>query len=467
MADPLFGPEIRLMLAEDDATGLKALCEDLHPATVAEILEDFSPEDVWRIIGSAGIRTQAAIFEYLAPQRQVAMVEADRGRVAQLLAKMSHDDRVDLLRRLPGKSKEALLRLMDEAERKDIATLFEYGAQTVGARMTTDYAWLPPTMSAAEAIDQLRQQAPDRETIYYVYILDENSRRDSGGVGPRKLLGVISLRDLILAPRHSLIRDIMSEEIVTLKYTDDEAAAAELLARYDFIAVPVVDEQGGMLGIVTHDDVIDIIQKEATEDMQRQAAVGPIEGNYAEAGFATIWYNRAKWLAVLFLLQMVTINVMNHYESELEKVVFLMAFVPLCLSVGGNAGAQAATLVTRALALDQIKVRDWLWLLRREMLLALALAATLALLSILRTWLLTPVGVADRLPDNSFTSLIWLVTLAVAGICLCGAVIGAMMPLLIKWIGMDPALISSPLIATLCDVLGIVIFFNITLLFFA
>ncbi len=468
MADPLFGPELRLMLADDDGPGLKALCEDLHPATVAAALEDFEPGEIWNAITPASIRTQAAIFEYLPLNRQLEMVEADRTKVGQLLTKMSHDDRVDLLRRLPTKSKEAVLRLVDEADRKDMATLFEYGENTIGALMTTDYAWLPPTMSAAEAIDQLRQQAPDRETIYYVYVLDEAVRRPDGGMSPRRLLGVLSLRDLILAPRHALVRDIMSEELVTLSFSDEGSVAVDLLARYDFIAVPVVDENAGMLGIITHDDVIDIIQDEATEDMQRQAAVGPIEGSFLDASFFNVWYNRGKWLAVLFVAQMVTINVMRHYEGELEKVVFLMAFVPLCLSVGGNAGSQAATLVIRALALEQIHVRDWFRILRRELLMGLALALGLGVLAVLRTQLFTPDSMEQNMLDRSqpFSHLVWLVTIAVAGICLCGTLVGSMLPLFCKWLGVDPALTSSPFVATLSDVLGIVIFFNVANWFF-
>jgi magnesium transporter len=176
---------------------------------VADALDDFTPEQVWEVLSPSNIRTQAAILEYLPPARQVELVESGRPQVGALLEKMSHDDRVDLLRRLPSNVKERLLRLVDEADRKDIATLVTYPENSVGALMTTDYAWLPPTMSAAEAIDQLRQQAPDKETIYYIYILDEPRRRPDGGPAPRKLLGVLSLRDLILAPRHALVRDLM------------------------------------------------------------------------------------------------------------------------------------------------------------------------------------------------------------------------------------------------------------------
>src|SRR5262245_24636706 len=311
MPHALFGPELRVMLADDDAAGLKAFCESVHPATAAEALDDRSAAEIWTVLSQADVRTQAAIFEYLPLGKQIDVVESHREGVAKLIEKMSHDDRVDLLRRLPARASESLLRLVDEADRRDIATLFKFGETTVGAIMTTDYAWLPPTLTAAEAVDQLRQQAPDKETIYYLYVLDEPKRRPDGAALPRKLLGALSLRDLILAPRFTLVRDLMEDELVTLNYQDDQEKAAQVLARYDFIAVPVVDDAGGMLGIVTHDDVLDVVQEEATEDLQRQAAVGPIEGNYLDASFYRVWISRVKWLAILFLAQMFTINVIS------------------------------------------------------------------------------------------------------------------------------------------------------------
>lgn len=468
MPHPLFGPEIKLMLEEANAAGLREFCETLHPATVAEALDgDFTPEQIWEVISHAGIRSQASIFEYLPPTLQVEMAEKARPQMGQLISKMSHDDRVDLLKRLPNRVAESVMRLVDEADRKDIATLFSYGENTVGALMTTDYAWLPATATAAEAIDQLRAQAPDKETIYYIYVLDDATRRTDGSLAPRRLLGVLSLRDLILAPRHSLVRELMETDIVTLRYDQDEEAVAQLFARYDFIAAPVVDNNFGLLGIVTHDDVLDLVQREATEDLQRQGAVGPIAGNYLEASFWTVWKSRAFWLAFLFILQMGTINVMAHFEDAIKRVAFLVVFIPLCLSVGGNSGSQAATLVIRALALEEIRLRDWFKVFRRELLMAAALAALLGVLSILRTYFLTPGSILADVPEGHFWSLNWVVTFSVMGICLTGAVIGAMLPLLIKWWGGDPALMSAPFIATLSDVLGIVIFFSTVILFFS
>lgn len=378
MPHPLFGPEVKQMLVEKNSAGLREFCEQLHPATVAEALDtDFAPEQIWEVISNANLRTQASVFEYLPPAVQVQMAEKARPQVGALLSKMSHDDRVDLLRRLPPRVTEAIMRLVDEADRQDIAKLVQYGENTVGALMTTDYAWLPGTLTAAEAIDQLRQQAPDRETIYYIYVLDDPNRKPDGTLAPRRLLGVLSLRDLILAPRHTLVRELMETDLVTLRYDEDQEAVTQLFARYDFLAAPVVDEQFGLLGIVTHDDVLDVVREEATEDLQRQAAVGPIEGDYLNASFYRVWQSRVKWLAVLFVAELLTFTVMEFFEELIAAVVVLALFVPLCISTGGNSGTQAATLVTRAMALGYASPRDWKRILRRELMMGLALGSAL------------------------------------------------------------------------------------------
>src|SRR5262249_9612662 len=202
-----------------------------------------------------------------------------------------------------------------------------------------------------------RQQAPDRETIYYIYVLDEAARRPDGSLAPRRLLGVISLRDLILAPRHALIRELMESEVVALRFDEDKEAVARVFARYDLLAVPVVDDQFGLLGIVTHDDALDVVQEEATEDLQRQASVGPIEGDYLQAGFLRVWWSRAFWLSLLFVAELATFTVMAYFEDAIAAVVVLALFVPLCISTGGNSGSQAATLVTRSMALGYVSPR--------------------------------------------------------------------------------------------------------------
>ncbi len=465
MADPLFTPEIRLMLEEHDAEGLRAFCQDLHPATMADVLDGFTAAEIWDVIDHADVRSQAAIFEYLPPAMQLELIAFDRPQAVAIIGKMSHDDRVDLLRRVPDEVRERLLRSIDESERKDIASLVDYGADTVGAIMTTDFAWLPQGITTNEAIELLRQQAPERETIYYNYVLDEPVRDSVTGKLSRKLLGIISLRDLILAPGTARIRDFMSDEVVAIHAGDPVEKAAQILARYDFVAMPVLDANGGMLGIITHDDVIDVIQDEATEDLQRQAGVGRIDGNYLETSFWQVWMSRVKWLAILFMLQMITVNVMAWEEEKIRAYAALVACLPLVMSVGGNAGSQAATLVVRALSLEQIQPSAWRRVLGREILMGLALAGTLGILALFRTYFMTP---GSLLPDQAILmKLTFVLGFSVMAICLWGTLLGAMLPLAIHRLGGDPALVSSPAIATLSDVTGIIIYARISLLIFS
>jgi magnesium transporter len=528
MSHPLFGPEVRLMLQEGDAAEMKTFCETLHPATVAEALTgDFEPDEVWKVLGTTSIRDQADIFEYFPIDTQVKLVEGTgRPHVARLIEQMSHDDRSRLLRRLPARVSEAILRLVDEADRRDIAALAKYPEGTVGAIMTTDYAWLPPSLRAPEAVERLRQQAPNTETIYVVYVLDESTR---------KLLGVVGLRDLILAPRTATVRELMNEEIQTLRATDDRGRAAKELARYDFLAMPVVDDEGRLVGIVTHDDVIDVVVQEATEDVHMMGAVQPLAENYLDAPFVTIWRKRAFWLACLFGAELFTFTALSHFEDEIGKLVVLSLFVPLCISTGGNSGSQAATLITRAMALGQLTVGNWAKVLRHELAIGVVLGLTLGVIAFVRGALTPadiragekemdepfsvrvagevldpPAGGKLELPEGSSMvldakdfrhvqlppgetpkllrdgdvreyefpahtklrqqavnrwALAEVIALAVMGICLWGTIVGSMLPLAFKRIGVDPGIASSPFVATFVDVTGIIIYFSIAKVF--
>lgn len=524
MPHPLFSPEVRELLAEKDAAGMKAFCESLHPATVAEALDEFDAEDVWAFLKDVPIATQADIFEYFPEDKQVQLVEGTgRPHMARLIEQMSSDDRADLLRRLPEPTFEALLRLVDEADRRDIATLVRYEENTAGALMTTDYAWLPAHISAGEALDRLRLQAPDKETIYYIFILDEQ----------RRLQGVVSLRDLILARRTTVLRDLMERDVVTVRASDDREKVAQVIAHFDLLAVPVVDDEGRLVGIVTYDDVMDVVEEEATEDIHRMGGVGPLEENYLEARFVHIWRKRAVWLSCLFVAELFTFTALSHFEDAIAEVVVLSLFVPLCISTGGNSGSQAATLITRALALGHVGVGDWLRILRHELLMGLVLGLTLGVIGYVRA-AVTPEGVrasspprfeefqvkvpADQpldlsgatvtlppgalqfiqntrpvevtLPEGETAKIVeptgpdslvyafpkkctirrdpvprWNLALviaqSVAAICLWGTLIGSMLPLVFKRLGVDPGIASSPFVATFVDVTGIIIYFSI------
>lgn len=453
MPHPLFGPEVRMMLLEKSPEAMKAFVETLNPTTVAETLtdDDLTVEQIWEVLQEATPQIQAQVFEFFPLELQVKLAEgAGKPQMARLIELMSHDDRVALLRRLPGPAADALLRLVDEADRKDIASLSRYGENTVGAIMTTDYAWLPAELTAQQAIERLRVQAPHRETIYYVYILDEPTRR---------MLGVLTLRSLVLADPGVPIRSIMLvNDLVKLQASADRETAASALAKYGLIAIPVLDDDGRLVGIVTHDDIVDVINEEATEDIQRQAGVGPIHETYLKAPLRVLWYSRIRWLALLFVMQMATINAMSFFEDQLKVLLVLAAFVPVCLSVGGNAGSQAAALVTRGLALGQVRLQDWRRLLFRELAVGLGLGAAIGLMGFARTVLFTSNEILGNAPLLPFSLTI---AIAVSAICMTGTLIGSLLPLIVARLGGDPAIASVPFIATLSDVLGIIIYFNI------
>jgi magnesium transporter len=391
MSHPLFTPEARLLLEKEDIPAMEAFCETLHPATVAESLSDiFTVEEVWRFLNTSPIANQAAIFVYFPPEWQEQLVEGTgRPHMARLIEQMSHDDRADLLRRLDPKVVESLLRLVDEADRRDIATLVKYPENTAGALMTTDYAWLPDGISVEQALDRLRLQAPDSETIYYVYVVNDQ----------RRLLGVVTLRELILAPRKARVNDLMDAQPITVRVTDDREKVVQDMTHYDLLAIPVLDEDNRLVGIVTYDDVMDVVVSEATEDVHRMGAVNPLTENYLEASFLKIWRKRASWLAILFIAELFTFTALSYFEDAIAAVVVLSLFVPLCISTGGNSGSQAATLITRAMALGQVTGKDWWRVLRHEVVMGLILGATLGAIGFVRASL-TPESVRSSAPSR-------------------------------------------------------------------
>jgi magnesium transporter len=538
MANPLFTPEAASMLEKDDRAAMQAFCESLHPATVAEALADsFDVESVWKFLRTTSIENQAAIFAYFPMESQIKMVEGTgRPQMAKLIEEMSSDDRAELLRQLPGPVVESLLRLVDEADRRDIATLTKYDENTAGALMTTEYAWLPANITVAEALDRLRFQAPDKETIYYVYVVNEQ----------RRLQGVVSLRDLIMAPRKAQLSSIMETKIVSVHDTDDREKVAQEFSEYDLLAMPVIDADGRLVGIITSDDVLDVVVEEATEDAYRMGAVGPMEKGYLETSFVKLWRNRAFWLSCLFFAELFTFTALASFEDAIAEVVVLSLFVPLCISTGGNSGSQAATLITRSMALGEISGRDWFRVFRHEITMGVVLGVTLGAIGFVRASL-TPESVRSNSPprresftvtvppdqrlqvgqeihrpwfgseksttyaiipkgiDQIFTEkhqvrvelpedtsleeatknakgdfvysfpekctvrhppvpryrLALVIGMAVAGICLWGTLMGAMLPLAFKRLGVDPGIASSPFVATFVDVTGIVIYFSI------
>jgi len=446
MYNPLLLPELREMLAEDDAQGLDEFCRVLHAAVTAEVLEGLDPNDVWRVLSHCDLRRQVEIFEFMSLAQQVDLVEVvDHERLSRLLEEMSSDDRADLLSRMDKERVEDLLPLIAQVERADIRKLLSYPEDSAGAIMTTEYASLPEDITVSDALDQLRLQAPHRETIYYVFILDEG----------RRLRGIISLQELILARPTSLLSEMMKRDVISVRVDDDQEFVAQELARFDFIAIPVVDSQNRLVGIVTHDDVLDVVQEEANEDVYRMGAVQPMKDSYLETPVRTIAWKRGIWLLFLSIVALVTAEVLKQYDDvpQLELETWIVWFIPLVLASGGNAGSQSATLIIRALATDDLTQQENLWLARRELLVGFLLSLSVALLGFVAgyTWY-------DLGPRRA-----GILALTVFLVVIMGTVSGAVLPLAFKRLGMDPALMSNPLIAALVDVFGVIIYYTVAL----
>ncbi len=452
MFNPLVLPELRELLHENDVVTLSEVLADLHPASIAEFTEGLSVDETWQLLSHTPIERQGEIFSFYPIPKQVEMVHgAELARVSKLLEVMPPDDRVDLLKQLDPAVVEDLMPLVTKAERQDIRMLLSCPEGSAGSVMTTEYATVPPDVTVEQAIALVRQQAPSRETIYSIYVLDQG----------RHLTGYISLRDLILAKSTASVRDIMEDDVISVRIDQDREEAARELAQYDFLAIPVVDEQNRLVGIITHDDVIDVMQEEATEDALLMGGVSVMEENYLDASFATVWRRRALWLSALFVAELFTFTALASYESAIQSIIALSLFVPLCISTGGNSGSQAATLITRALALGHVGIYDFWRVLRHEILMGLALGVTLGLIAFIRASL-TPASVLGN-ADRWILAIV--IAQSVAVICLWGTLVGSMLPLAFKRIGVDPGYASSPFVATFVDVTGIVIYFSIAKIF--
>lgn len=438
----LLFPDLRVTLDANDDDGLRAFCEALHPAVVAEVIDELEPDELWRVLVSCDPELQAEIFGFFEPHLQISIVDiADRKRLSRLIEEMAPDDRVDVLEMLDEEKVESLLPLMAQAERADIRKLLSYPDGSAGSIMTTEYASLPEEITVAQALDELRIQSPDSETIYYIYILDEGRRLD----------GIVSLRELIQAKRSATLSEIMHRDVISVRVDDDEEFVARELARYDFLAIPVVDNLHRLVGIVTLDDALDVLEEEATEDAQMQAAIQPLDESYMTTPFFVLAQKRGVWLVILLAAAFLTAWVMQGYEELQKSYVWMVWFVPLVLASGGNAGSQSATLIIREMATSDMSSRDRYFILMRELRMAMTLGAGLMALSFAVAISMVPLAEAI------------VVSATVLMMVIFGTSAGAILPIIFKRLGMDPALMSNPLIAALVDVLGVVIYFNTAL----
>lgn len=362
------------------------------------------------------------------------------------------DDAADLIQEAPEDQRAGLLGLLDDATRREVTALLAYEEDEAGGLMSSRFARVRPDMRVDEAIAYLRRQAVgamEPETIYYVYVLDNAQR----------LLGVVSFRQLFGSPGERLVRDIMESEVVAAPDSMDQEAVARLFAEYDLLALPVVDENRVLRGVITVDDIVDVVEEEATEDIQKLGGMAALEEPYLRTGFGNLLRKRVGWLALLFVGQMLTVSALGWFENALSSVTALTLFIPLIISSGGNSGSQAATLVIRAMTVGEVRLRDWWRVFRRELAAGFTLGAALGLLGLIRV-LLGPATGVDYKGVHMLT-LAPVVALSVLGVVVVGTLVGSMLPFVLRRAGFDPASASAPLVATIVDVSGLIIYFTI------
>lgn len=447
MKDPLVLATLREYLDAGDPKALRDFAESVHPADLVDSLDEFSLDDISRVFESLFPQLCAEILGLLDADLQVPVVlRLSDKRLAEIITSMFSDDRVDMLQRLPEERQQAVLRLLAQAEREDIINLGAYEEDTAGAIMTSDYAVLKPELTARQAINKLRLEAPDKETIYYTYVVDEK----------RRLLGLVSLRDLILANPDKKVDAIMRRDPIRANVNDDQEDVARTMAKYDILALPVTNGNDALVGIITFDDVHDVIEDEASEDFHRMGSIaegfGPSASELSGFKIADLYYlflKRVPWLLALVFMNIFSGAGIAYFENTIQSMVSLVFFLPLLIGSGGNAGSQAATLMVRALATGEVHMKDWFKLLSREVLIALAIGLCMGLAVSL-------VGIFRVGPDVTM-----VVALSMVIIVLVGSLIGISLPFLLTRLKLDPATASAPLIASLADITGILIYFGI------
>jgi magnesium transporter len=456
MIGSLLQPEIKEALDARNFGMLRSALADWPARDVADAIEQLEEDDralLFRLLP----REQASeTFEYLEPEAQETLIKGlGREQVAAILNDMAPDDRTALLEELPASVTRELLTLLSVEERQIARQLLGYPEDSIGRRMTPEYIAVPADWTVQQALEHVRENGWDSETLNVIYVVDMQG----------KLIDDLRMRELLLRPPTALIDSIRDGNFVALKATDDQEEAIRVFSETDRVALPVTDSTGALLGIVTVDDVLDVQEEEATEDIQKIGGMEALEHSYMQAPFWELVRKRGGWLVLLFLGQLLTLHAMGFFETRLQEAFVLVMFVPLIISSGGNSGAQAATLVVRAMALDEVDLQDWWRVMRREAAFGLTIGLVLSAVGMLRIWLGNKFGEAGLAgPDGLPWALVAVaIGISVISVVLWGVIIGSMLPFLMRRVGVDPATSSTPFVATIVDVTGLVIYFSVAL----
>jgi magnesium transporter len=432
--------EVQALLEEEDFQTVVELLNNRHPAEIGGVIDELEAESAFFLFDRLDRRTQARILPYMQESHQLSMVQhLSRHAQARLLTDMNADERADLYQELPEEVQETLMPALAKAEREDLLRLTSYPEGTVGSVMTSEYATVPAHITARQAIERLRFQALNKETIYVAYVLDAD----------RRLLGIVTLSGLVVASPQEAVDDLMQTEVVSAHTDAPSAEAARLIADYDLLAIPVVDDNERMVGIVTHDDAMDVQEAEATEDIHKGATVGNLPGSLKETALTTLYQKRILWLVLLVFANVFSGAGIAMYEDTIEAHVGLVFFLPLLIASAGNAGAQSSTLMVRAIATGDVVSRDWLRMLAREISVGMLLGLTMA------------IAVAGIGMYRGGHEMAMVVALTMVIVVLSGSLVGMSLPFVLNRLNLDPATASAPVVTFIADVTGILVYFAI------
>lgn len=430
--------DLRTAIASPEASRWPRIASSAHPADLANVLAERDADSMYALLGRLPTRARAEIFGYLEPDVQHELAQRlGRTELAELFLHMSSDERADLFKQLREDQRESFLPALAQLEREDIRTLAHYPEGTAGAVMTSDYVTVTPELSVAQAIEHLRSAAPDAETIYQTYVVDAD----------RRLVGSISLKDLVISAPQTRARELMNEDPIVVRADAPREEAARLISRYDLIALPVTDTHDRLVGIVTYDDAMDVAEAEATEDFRKVGGVEQIPGRLRNATVGLLYRRRVFWLVVLVFGNLVSGAAIGYYEDLIAAHLSLLFFLPLLIASSGNAGAQSATLMVRALATADVVLKDWASMLGRELAVAALLGGTMAA----AVW-----GIALWRGGGEIALVVSLTMLVVV---IAGSVIGMSLPFLLDRFRLDPAASSAPLITSIADGVGVIVYF--------
>lgn len=444
-------PEINELIAARDWVSLKDVVGDWPAPDVADLFENLEEEPRFLLFRVLPRDLASEVFAYLPFEAQENLLKQLTGEQRnQLLDSMAPDDRTALLEELPSNLSRQILSALSPEAIKEVRQLLGYPTDSVGRLMTTDYISVRPDWTIQQALDHIRKNGRDAETINVIYVTNQDE----------KLIDDLRIRQLLFAEPGDTIESLMTENYVALKATDPQEEAARVMQKYDRVALPVVDSQGTMLGIVTGDDVLDVVQEAATEDIQRFGGSEALDEPYLKVALSEMIRKRAGWLTILFFGEMLTATAMGYFEHEISKAVVLALFIPLIISSGGNSGSQATSLVIRAMAVSEVSLRDWWRVAYREIAAGIVLGCVLGGLAFLRIWLSPQ---SETMYGEHYRLIALTVSLSLVGVVLFGTITGSMLPFILRRLGFDPAVSSAPFVATLVDVTGLIIYFTVAL----